>query len=127
MADGDYKFELVETDANGNRGEPEILYYKKEVNSITFIGSDVLDVLSYGLENIKSYPNPFNDFYIIESIASLKLEVYDVNGKIILKKQLAVGKNKINGAKLPKGLYLIKVKDKNKNKTFKFLKRNERW
>ena len=115
LADGDYKFELVVTDPNGNRGEPEILYYKKEVNSITFIGSDVLDVLSYGLENIKSYPNPFNDFYIIESIAPLKLEVYDVNGKIILKKQLVVGKNKINGTNLPKGFYLFKFKDKNNN------------
>lgn len=85
------------------------------MGSVTFIGSDVLDVLSYGLESIKSYPNPFNDFYIIESIAPLKLEVYDVNGKIILKKQLVVGKNKINGTNLPKGFYLFKFKDKNNN------------
>ena len=113
LSDGDYKFELVVTDPSGNRGEPEILYYKKEVNSITFIGSDVLDVLSYGLESIKSYPNPFNTFYIIKSIAPLKLEVYDISGKMILRKQLVVGKNKINGTNLPKGFYLFKLKDKN--------------
>jgi hypothetical protein len=115
LADGIYKFELMVTDPNGNRGEPEILYYKKEVNFITLVGSDVLDVLNYNLENIRSYPNPFNEFYIIESIVPIKLEVYDINGKIILKKQLVQGKNKINGTNLPKGFYLFKFKDLNRS------------
>ncbi len=115
LADGVYKFELMVTDPNGNRGEPEVLYYKKEVNLITLIGSDALDVLNYNLENIKSYPNPFSEFYIIESIVLIKLEVYDINGKIILKKQLVPGKNKINGTNLSKGFYLFKFKDLNRS------------
>ena len=115
LGDGDYKFELMVTDPNGNRGEPEILYYKKEGNLITLIGSDVLDVLSYSLDSIKSYPNPFNEFYVIESILPLKLEVYDINGKIVLKRNLESGQNKINETNLSKGLYIFKFKYKNRS------------
>jgi hypothetical protein len=85
------------------------------ISNIAIISIDVtLNVLNYNLENIKSYPNPFSEFYIIESIVPIKLEVYDINGKIILKKQLVPGKNKINGTNLPKGLYLFKFKDQNR-------------
>ena len=84
-------------------------------SNIAMITIDVtLDVLNYSLDNIKSYPNPFNEFYIIESIIPIKLEVYDINGKIILKKQLVPGKNKINGANLSRGYYIFKFKDKSK-------------
>lgn len=114
LTDGDYKFELIVTDPNGNRGDPEILYYKKVGNFITLIG-EVLDVLDYSLENIKLYPNPFNEFYIIESIFPIKLEVYDINGRIIIKKNLEAGQNKINGTNLSKGYYIFKIKDKNKS------------
>ena len=84
-------------------------------SNIAMITLDVtLDVLSYSLENIKTYPNPFNEFYIIENIVPLKLEVYDINGKIILKRELVPGKNKINGTNLAKGFYLFKFKYQNR-------------
>ena len=85
-------------------------------SNIAMITIDVtLDVLNYSLENIKSYPNPFSEFYIIESIVPLKLEVYDINGKIILKKQLVPGNNKINGTNLSRGYYLLKFKYQNRS------------
>ena len=85
-------------------------------SNIATITIDItLDVLSYSLDNIKSYPNPFNEFYIIESIIPIKLEVYDINGKIILKKQLVSGKNKINGTNLSRGYYNLKIKNKNRH------------
>ena len=85
-------------------------------SNIATITIDItLDVLSYSLDNIKSYPNPFNEFYIIETIIPLKLEVYDISGKIILKKQLISGKNKINGTNLSRGYYLFKFKNKNRH------------
>ena len=85
-------------------------------SNVATISIDVtLDISTYILENIKSYPNPFNEFYIIESIVPLKLEVYDMNGKIILKKQLAPGKNKINGTNLSHGYYLFKFKYQNRS------------
>jgi len=84
-------------------------------NMGTMSADVTLDVLNYSLDNIQSYPNPFNEFYVIETIIPLKLEVYDINGKIILKKQLISGKNKINGTNLSRGYYLFKFKNKNRH------------
>ena len=82
-------------------------------SNIATITMDItLAISNYSLDNIQSYPNPFNEFYVIETIIPLKLEVYDINGKIILKKQLVSGKNKINGTNLSRGYYLFKFKNK---------------
>ena len=88
------------------------------ISNLATITIDVtLDVVSYSLESIKSYPNPFNEFYIIESILPLKLEVYDINGKIVLKRNLESGQNKINETNLSKGVYIFKFKYKNRTRS----------
>jgi hypothetical protein len=107
LEDGVYKFELTITDPNGNVGEPEILYYKKEGNLITLLGSVLStdDLITIGF---KSYPNPFNEYVVINSPKSVQLEVFDISGRSIMKFQITAGINTIDVNKLSKGSYIFK-------------------
>ena len=98
------------------------------VDSFTFTASDgflnsnegtmsiavTLDVLNSQLQNIKGYPNPFEQFYFIDSPVELKLEIYDINGRILLKQNVEVGKNKMDLSKLSRGVYLFKYYENNR-------------
>ena len=42
LENGDYKFDLKVTDPNGNLGESEILYYRKDEETITLLGSEYI-------------------------------------------------------------------------------------
>jgi hypothetical protein len=121
LENGDYKFDLKITDPNGNTGEPEVLYYRKNEKTITLLGN-VLGELEYILDNVKSYPNPFNEFYIIDSSVLLKIEIHDVNGRILIRKNLEIGKNRIDASKLASGYYIIQLKYMNKNARRIFIK-----
>ena len=58
------------------------------------------------------YPNPVHDEAILEvkNFEHSKLEVYDMNGKMVLRKSLNNNsKNIINTSNLPAGIYLFKV------------------
>ena len=68
-----------------------------------------LGELEYSLNNVKSYPNPVDEFYIIESVLPLKIEIYDVNGRILIRKNLDAGENKIDASDLASGYYIIKM------------------
>ena len=68
-----------------------------------------LGELEYSLNNIKSYPNPVDEFYIIESVLPLKIEIYDLNGRILIRKNLDAGENKIDASDLASGYYIIKM------------------
>ncbi len=52
------------------------------------------------------YPNPVSDFIILS--ASLNVELYNVNGCLILKEN---NTNKVNVSALTEGLYILKVQD----------------
>jgi hypothetical protein len=83
---------------------------------------NTLGVLDYGIDNIKIYPNPFKDFFIMNSIIPSKLEIYDISGKIILKKQLVSGDNKIEIKNLQSGIYILKLNTDKGSSTFKVVK-----
>jgi hypothetical protein len=86
------------------------------------ISVNTLGVLDYGIDNIKIYPNPFKDFFIMNSIIPSKLEIYDISGKIILKKQLVSGDNKIEIKNLQSGIYILKLNTDKGSSTFKVVK-----
>ena len=88
-------------------GEPEILYYKKEGNLITLLGS-VLSTDDLITNGFKSYPNPFNEYVVINSPKSVQLEVFDISGRAIMKFQITEGINTIDVNKLSKGSYIFK-------------------
>jgi hypothetical protein len=128
LVDGDYKFELTITDPNGNEGNPEVLYYRKEANSITLIGS-ALSLVSY-LSNTNFYisPNPVASELNIKTTKGLildKISIYDITGRKIFS---SVSKEQqpnisINIEGLSKGVYILRVSSNENSSDLKFIKK----
>ena len=78
------------------------------------ISNESLNLLNFELDNLISYPNPFDRFHFIDSPIQLKLEIFDVNGRILLKQNIEVGENKIDLSMLSKGFYIFKYIDQNR-------------
>ncbi len=74
-----------------------------------------LDLLTYQLNTIKTYPNPFDDFYYIDNTVPINLKIYDINGRILLRKKLEIGNNKIDASRFSSGFYIFKLSHKNKS------------
>ena len=60
------------------------------------------------LNSFFSYPNPVSDSYIIDSTKKLKLDIFDLMGRLILRQNLASGKNIIDTSEFIRGIYLFK-------------------
>ena len=124
LVDEVYQFDLTITDPNGNLGEPETLYYLIEDNTITLLGdTNTLSTLNNALAQLSMYPNPANDFYLIESNEELLLEIFDIYGKKLLKKTLLIGKNKIDTNRLAAGNYFFKLSNNKEQVIKKVLKK----
>jgi cytochrome c peroxidase len=69
------------------------------------------------------YPNPFHDYFIIESdLERFQVEFYNLNGAMV-KQITASSGERINSADLPNGVYLLKVSSTNaKVQTVKVMK-----
>jgi len=83
-------------------------------NEATMSIDVTLDLIDNQLDNIKTYPNPFERIYFIDSPIELKLEVYDINGRMLLNKNLEIGENKIDLSRLSNGFYIFKYIDQNR-------------
>ena len=77
-----------------------------EVATITI--SITLNVAAFHLQNLKSYPNPFNKSYTIESVTPILLVIYDITGRILISKNLGIGHHEIDTSGLISGVYLFK-------------------
>ena len=92
-------------------------------NEATMSIDVTLDLLTYQLNNIKTYPNPFDDFYFINNPIPLKLQIYDINGKIMFNRNLDIGSNKINASFLSSGFYILRLSHNNKTASSVLIKR----
>jgi hypothetical protein len=81
---------------------------------------------SFDRSNLVSiYPNPSTGIYTIETNQDIKLEVYDMVGKIISKKEVLAGSSTLNLLNYADGVYLIKaINAAGDTKTYKVVKRN---
>jgi len=73
-------------------------------------------------DNIKVYPNPFNDYINIESSDRVsQIEIFDATGNLILRSEIV--KKIIDLGKLTTGIYIMKITDSNdKTRQLKLLK-----
>jgi hypothetical protein len=128
LIDGDYKFELTITDPNGNVGNPEVLYYRKEANSITLIGSALSLVSNLSNTNFYISPNPVASELNIKTTKGLildKISIYDITGREIFS---SVSKEQqpnisINLEGLSKGVYILRVSSNENSSDIKFIKK----
>ena len=67
--------------------------------------------------NIKTYPNPTTDFFIIEikyyENESLSYEFYSLQGQLIERKPITSSKTKVKSTNLSNSLYLLRIMYKN--------------
>jgi endonuclease I len=69
-----------------------------------------LGVNDYNLSNIKIYPNPISkNYFSVKTNQPLKVEIFDILGKSILKTHVDSNNSKIDVNPLTKGLYLVKL------------------
>ena len=123
LKNGVYQFSLSVTDPNGNEGEPEVLYYLIEDNTITLLGeTNTLSTTENTLAKLNLYPNPVSNLLHVNSNEELLIEIFDIQGKILIKKKLRLGENEINMGKLASGHYFIKITNKENQLVKKILK-----
>jgi hypothetical protein len=73
--------------------------------------------------NAKIYPNPFNDHIFVFANNGDYLEIIDVSGKVVYYSGLSNGINRIPTTHFLKGIYFIKIQDKdNSIQIFKTVK-----
>lgn len=86
--------------------------------------NDILNVHHFEEAPFSIYPNPAKDFLHIESTASLKnatLDIYSVDGKLLMQKPI---EERINISALASGVYLLKyTNNTGSSKTVRFIKR----
>ena len=93
--------------------EGYIFEVKNDINLIAnFIYVD--NILESNYTNFSIYPNPASDFIIVENdnFDQYDMTIYDMTGKVILKKQIDSIKNRINIGELPDGTYIISFNNK---------------
>ena len=78
------------------------------LSNIATITIDVtLSTDDFSLNHIKTYPNPTDNYYVIESIVPLQLKIFDMRGRILKTYALEEGENEIETSFLSKGAYLF--------------------
>lgn len=83
--------------------------------------NDIVPIKNYTQNLLKIYPNPAtNMLYITNSTALLNSEIFDCTGKLISTKNKVNGK--LNIQHLSKGLYILKLQDKEHTFFHRFLK-----
>jgi len=95
--------------------------------------TDTINVMIYGMgiggqknTQLKIYPNPVDDAMKIEldkDYANSNIEVLDMNGKVVLSTEFSGKDYELKNLKqLPKGVYLLRVQNKELNVLLRFVK-----
>ncbi len=110
------------TSTNSWKGNLKWVYFLSEINAF------VLSVDFQETNNSTLYPNPINNIFYLSFSSPVKentfVKIYEINGKIILKKRLQKNSSVINipFKKYAKGIYFVKVYENLKVQTFKVIK-----
>lgn len=81
---------------------------------VRVFGVSTLSIDETNLLRFKMYPNPSNGEIFIELNQQSQLEIYDIHGRIVNKKQnLYLGKNKVKLQGLSNGLYFMRLSNVN--------------
>jgi len=112
---------------NNQSYEIEVWAYVDGVNvddpDVYFEVGSPLSVNKTEIENFSFYPNPVinDEFSVSTKTNSLKtVKLYDINGKIILEKQIQ-NRETIQTSNLNSGIYILKVKENGRSATKKLI------
>ena len=80
------------------------------------IYSKTMQVSLSGIMDFKFYPNPADKLLIIRTAHIVDIQVVDASGLVRLTRRLSVGIQVINISSLEKGVYVLRVADKESNR-----------
>ena len=99
-------YRVQQTDLDGKSTESNVVMLKSSTNRKIYI-----------------YPNPAKDnVFIRNDLDYRNMVLTDLEGKVILKKTIFKGLNSVSIKQLPAGSYLIRLFDRIKGETLKFVK-----
>lgn len=82
-----------------------------------------LETKSFGISNVKVYPNPSTGIFTIDIVEELEFTVYDIVGKTIINQKSLVGSNTLDLSRFEKGIYLLSLMStKGETNTYKLIK-----
>ncbi len=100
-------------DINGS-GDIFSVGARNNVPQVRVFGVTPLSINETNLLRFKMYPNPSYGKLFLELNQDSELEIYDIHGRIMTKKQnLHIGKNQVNLQGFSSGVYFIKVSNLN--------------
>lgn len=100
----------------------------KQVFSLIMTGHEgKLSIEEQALEQLKIYPNPFNEYVQIvgefKTLQGAGVNVYDAAGKLVLTKNLLEENDfRIDTTQLNKGFYMLVIDQKGSSKSYKIIK-----
>ena len=95
---------------------PNYIPYQYKSGSITGIESSLSS-------RIRIYPNPVSEFlYIDIDIPQVRLQLFDMQGRLLMEQEVFPGSNRVNLSGHPDGAYLLKFLSDDGTAWFKFLK-----
>ena len=82
-----------------------------------------LGVKSFGINNVKVYPNPSTGLFTIDTQEEVQFTVYDIVGKSIVTKKGSIGNTILDLTQFEKGIYLLSVVNiEGESNTYKLIK-----
>ncbi len=114
----------------------EVLYTAIDDNPVFFgfnitsnggvISQNLLDTVSFDIETLtiddfdaadfKFFPNPANDFFTLElpsNVSDMFLQIYDIQGKLVLEEKSVLQNSNVAIDKLSNGIYIVKLFNEN--------------
>jgi hypothetical protein len=87
---------------------------ESNIATITIDGTLSTDI--FRLSTIETYPNPLDNYYIINSYFPLQLNIYDITGSFLNTYSIKQGANRIDTSILSDGIYIFKYMHKTNTK-----------
>ena len=82
----------------------------------TPVYSKTMQLSLSGVVDFKFYPNPVDKLFIVRTEHTIDLQIIDAAGSVRLSKRLQPGIQVINVSSLEKGVYVLRVTDKESNR-----------
>jgi len=95
---------------------PNFYRIKYTGQSIGLFYSKPLQLSLSGDVDFKFYPNPVDKLFIVRTEHSIDIQIVDAGGSIRLSKRLQPGIQVINASSLERGMYVLRVTDKESNR-----------
>jgi hypothetical protein len=113
VAEGTEHYEIMDGAApNGS----DFYRIKYTARTGTPVYSKTMQLSLSGAVDFKFYPNPVDKLFIVRTDHAIDLEIIDAAGVVRLSKRLQAGIQVINASSLEKGVYVLRVTDKESNR-----------